>query len=264
METKEAKAPKKQASPISRDGFKIKQNAVDTFTKVYETLNGKGGVLFSLRTEAEFFDKGTRKVRSIRYCPGEPSIYADEQSPKSLRSHILFVDKVLVVPESQPNLQEFLDAHPGNLVNGGSKFKLVDNSKSAEATVESEFIQLDAIALIRDREMQDLLPVALALNININADNIEIKRELLSAAKADPSRFIQMFDSPEVKVRSAVLQARNLQILLCSTDSVRWFDSNNIIVSVPAGQDAVDIMVRFCLTDKGAPVYEEVVARLNK
>ena len=112
--------------------------------------------------------------------------------------------------------------------------------------------------------MQDLLPVALALNININADNIEIKRELLSAAKSDPSRFIQMFDSPEVKVRSAVLQARNLQILLCSTDSVRWFDSNNIIVSVPAGQDAVDIMVRFCLTDKGAPVYEEVVARLNK
>ena len=261
----ETKAPKKkQASPIARDGFKIKQNNVETLIKVYETVNNKGGVLFSLRTEADYFDKATRKVRQIRYCPGEPSIYVDEQNEKAVRSHVLFVNKIIVVPESKPNLQEFLDCHPGNQANGGSKFKLVDNSKSAESTVESEFLQLDAVSLIRDREMQDLLPVALALGLDINTDNIEIKRGLLSAAKADPNRFIQMFDAPEVKVRSAVLQAQNLQILLCSSDSVRWFDNNNIIVSVPAGQDSVDIMTRFCLTDKGAPVYDELVARLNK
>lgn len=262
METKEIK--KKQASPIARDGFKIKQNNVETFIKVYETVNNKGGVLFSLRTEAEFFHKETRQVRQIRYCPGEPSIYVDEQSPKAVRSHVLFVNKIIVVPEEKPNLQAFLDCHPGNQANGGSKFKLVDNSKSNESTVESEFLQLDAVSLIRDREMQDLLPVALALGLNINTDNIEIKRGLLGAAKSDPTRFIQMFDSPEVKVRSAVLQAKSLQILLCSTDAVRWFDNNNIIVSVPAGQDSVDIMTRFCLTDKGAPVYEELLARLNK
>ena len=262
MEAKTAQ--KKKASPIQRDGFKIKQNNKESLTQVYETLNNKGGVLFSLRSEAEFFDKEANKVRSIRYCPGEPSIYIDEQSPQSVRSHVLFVNKVLVVPEDKPNLRAFLDAHPGNQANGGSKFRAVDNSKSAESTVEQEFEQLDAIAMVRDKDMQDLLPVALSLGINIDSSNIEIKRELLSSAKADPKRFIQMFDAPEVKVRSAILQARNLQILLCSTDSVRWFDTNNIIVSVPAGQDAVDIMVRFCLTDKGAPVYEEVVARLNK
>ena len=91
MEAKTAQ--KKKASPIQRDGFKIKQNNQETLTQVYETLNNKGGVLFSLRSEAEFFDKGSNKVRAIRYCPGEPSIYIDEQSPQSVRSHVLFVNK---------------------------------------------------------------------------------------------------------------------------------------------------------------------------
>ena len=129
MEAKTAQ--KKKASPIKRDGFRIKQNQ-------QETLNNKGGVLFSLRSEAEFFDKGSNRVRSIRYCPGEPSIYVDEQSPQSVRSHVLFVNKVLVVPQEKPNLRAFLDSHPGNAANGGSKFKAVDNSKSAESTVEQD------------------------------------------------------------------------------------------------------------------------------
>jgi hypothetical protein len=47
-------------------------------------------------------------------------------------------------------------------------------------------------------------------------------------------------------------------------DGVYWFDSGRLIISVPAGQDPTDMMVRFCLTEKGAAVYEELVSRLEK
>ena len=73
-----------------------------------------------------------------------------------------------------------------------------------------------------------------------------------------------MFDDPRVKCRSAVIQGNDFQIISLRPDGVYWFDSGRMILSVPAGQDPTDIMVRFCLTEKGAPVYEELVLRLEK
>ena len=72
-----------------------------------------------------------------------------------------------------------------------------------------------------------------------------------------------MCDNPQVKTRSAVMQAVDFQILRNSSEGMYWFDSNRLIVSTPAGMDSVDVMTRFCLTEKGAPVYEQILARLN-
>ena len=48
------------------------------------------------------------------------------------------------------------------------------------------------------------------------------------------------------------------------SNGVYWFDSNSLIVSVPVGQDPVDVMVRFCLTEKGASVLGDLEDRLEK
>jgi len=127
-----------------------------------------------------------------------------------------------------------------------------------------EFLLHDAVALVRTKELDELLAVAVALGINIQQKTIEIRRELLTEAKANPEAFIKMFDDPRVKCRSAVIQANDFQIISLRPDGVYWFDSGRMILSVPAGQDPTDIMVRFCLTEKGAPVYEELVSRLEK
>jgi len=47
-------------------------------------------------------------------------------------------------------------------------------------------------------------------------------------------------------------------------DKVSWFDSNGLIVSVPVGQSAMDVMVRFCLTEKGASVLSLIEEKLDK
>ena len=83
-------------------------------------------------------------------------------------------------------------------------------------------------------------------------------------AKSNPKRFIKMFDNPTVKTRSTIMNAVDFQIISAEDDGLRWYDSGNLIVSTPAGQDTLDVATRFCLTDKGASVFEEIERQLSK
>ena len=118
--------------------------------------------------------------------------------------------------------------------------------------------------MVRDKSIEELLPVAMYLAIDTNQRNMEIKRELLIQAKSNPKRFIEMFDNPVVKVKSTIMTAIDFQILKESPDGLKWFDSNALIVATPAGQNTVDIATRFCLSEKGALVLEEIETQLSK
>ena len=75
---------------------------------------------------------------------------------------------------------------------------------------------------------------------------------------------MKAFDDPTVKCKATIRQAIEYQVIRSSRDSVRWYDSNGVIVSVPHGQDPVDIMSRFCLTEKGASVYASIQDELER
>jgi hypothetical protein len=66
-----------------------------------------------------------------------------------------------------------------------------------------------------------------------------------------------------VRTRSAIMQAVDFQILESANDGMRWFDTGGLIVSTPIGQDTVDVMTRFCLTEKGSEVFSEITSRLE-
>jgi len=100
--------------------------------------------------------------------------------------------------------------------------------------------------------------------ININADTTEIRYNLLRIAKSKPKDFLQSLDSPEVTCRSSVKQAGDYQIIALKSNGVYWFDSNALIISVPVGQDPIDTMVRFCLTEKGASTFSLIEEKLDK
>lgn len=259
-------APRKRApkteSPVK--DFTVKQKKSDERkTYIYVIEKGAGIYLSLPQNSITVYDESTNSVRSIRYCPNEPSIYTDEQSANALREHIVFREGLLAVPYTKPNLVAYLNAHPSNTANGGLLFHLMDEEAKAEVEVDMEFKIYEAVGLVREKPIEDLLPVALFLGINVNQETMGIKRELLREAKSNPVGFVKMFDNPQVKTRSAVMQAVDFQILRNSSEGMYWFDSNRLIVSTPAGMDSVDVMTRFCLTEKGAPVYEQILARLN-
>lgn len=253
-------------STVSSSATKVKRQLVDDSKKdkVYTITKG-GGIWYKLKqNNITVFDEETKSVRQLRYSPNEMSVWADEQGENIIREQIAFIQKNILVPYTKPNLQKYLDLHPDNVANGGKVFNLVDTEKKATVELDKEFIMLDAVGMVRDKSIDELLPVAMYLGIDTNQRNMEIKRELLMQAKSNPKRFIEMFDNPVVKVKSTIISAVDFQILRADNDGLKWYDSNRLIVATPAGQDTIDIATRYCLSEKGAMVLEEIENQLSK
>lgn len=230
----------------------------------YEIIQG-GGVVYMLPQKGvTVYDSDKDTVRELRYCPNEPSVWRDEQSDNAVRQSVVFDGGRIFVPKNKPNLRVFMDKHPGNRANGGNIFKQVDKRKDAEVQLQKEFKLTEAISLVRDTPINDLLPIALYFKVGVNSPVSEIRYNLLQIAKKKPQEFIESFDSPQVQTRASIQQAKDYQIINLKADGAFWFDSNSLIVSVPAGQDPMDVMVRYCLTEKGAPVLSDIEERLDK
>ena len=257
-------APKKA---VKAKRSTVKRNLPDTskLPKLYETMGGRGGVFYKLRgNKLTVYDEETGRRRAIRYCPGEPSIYVDEQSDRAVREHVIFRNKNLLVRYDQPTLKDYLDKHPDNVANGGGAFKLINNDQSFQEEVDNEFLVHDAISLIKARPIEELLPVAMSLKINTNQKDLQVKRALVLYAKKKPQTFIEMFDNPLVHARTSVMQAMDFQIISEKKGVIVWSDTGKLVVSVPVGQDAIDTMTRFCLTDKGSSVLNEINRQLEE
>lgn len=258
----EVEAPVKEQKVTKRPP--IVRNETPNERKEFEVIGG-GGIVYMLPQQGEtVYDKETDTVREIRYCPNENSIWSDEQGDKAVKKSVIFRNGRIFVDKHQPNLRRFLELHPGNAANGGSKFKEVNKKVDAEKELQKEFLVTDAVAMVRDKDITDLFPVALYFKVNINAPTSEIRHNLLRIAKSKPKEFIESFDSPTVRTRAVIKQAADYQIIKIDRRSCKWFDSNTQIVSVPVGQDPTDVLTRFCLTEKGSTVLSDIEDRLER
>jgi len=232
--------------------------------QIYSVMKGSG-IWYKLKQNGiTIYDPETDKVREIRYCENEPSVYTDEQSSNAIRSQIVFKEGILIVPPVKANLQDYLALHPSNKANGGSTFTIINKEAKATVELDQEFLLLDAVSIVRDKSIDELLPICMYLNIDVNQRNNEIRRELLLEAKGNPKNFIELMDNPYVRSMSAVKQAVDYNILKSKDDGMYWMDSGRLIVTTPVGQDTITVMTRFCMTEKGASVYDEIVSRLEK
>ena len=251
----EVKAKKK--SPILRKEVELEHT-------MWEIPKG-GGIAFMIQQRGiTVFDKEKDTVRQMRYCPNENSIWVDEQSENAKKEAVIFRNGKLMVPKEKPNLRKFLENHPQNMANGGTTFKIVNETKKAEDILAKEFSQVEAIAAVRDKDIQELLPVAIYYGLNIDRSTSDIRYDLLKIAKKKPTEFIKAFDSPQVVARSVIRQAADYQIIDLRQDGAYWFDSNGLIVSTPVGQKSIDVLTRFCLTEKGSSVLASLEERLER
>ena len=253
-------APAKQV----KKSAPIKRKVEAPTSRVYQTVNG-GGIVNMIQSKGiTIFDEDSGQVREMRYCPNEPSIWRDEQSDSARKEAVVFRNGNLIVPRTKPNLMEYLDRHPGNQANGGNNFKMVDNKKDAQINLEKEFSVSEAIIAVRDKSIEELLPIAIYFGMNIDRNASEIRFDLLQRAKKNPSEFLGAFDSPIVKVRALVKQCESYQIIALKNDGAYWFDSNKMIVANPAGHECDDTLARFLMTEKGATTRSSLEERLEK
>lgn len=251
----EVKAKKK--APILRKEVELEHT-------MWEIPKG-GGIAFMIQQRGiTVFDKEKDTIRQMRYCPNENSIWVDEQSENAKKEAVIFRNGKLMVPKEKPNLRKFLENHPQNMANGGTTFKIVNETKKAEDELAKEFSQVEAVAAVRDKDIQELLPVAIYYGLNIDRSTSDIRYDLLKIAKKKPTEFIKAFDSPQVVARSVIRQAADYQIIDLRQDGAYWFDSNGLIVSTPVGQKSIDVLTRFCLTEKGSSVLASLEERLER
>lgn len=229
----------------------------------YELLRPNGAIYLMRNVSYNLYDEKSNELKAVRYCEQERSIFKEEQSGNPTKTPISFRNGKLWVDKVKPNLLKFLDNHPQNEANGGSLFRRVDLVAKAQMDVDSELLTADAILLVRNKPVEDLLTVATSYGMNTEREFAEIKHDLLVKAKADPQSFIAAFDDPVVAMKAKVKTAKDYNILKIDGSAVRWYDSNQLIVSVPAGMDGVDVMVRYLLTEKGSPVVEEIDRQLS-
>lgn len=241
---------------------KIKRKVETYEAREFKALQSSATFML-MQSGVTVYDEESDTVREIRYCERENSIWKDDQSQNSVKSPVIFRMGRLFVPKTKPNLMNFLLAHPGNKANGGSLFEIIDEKKNKEISLDQEFLVNDAIALLRSKDLDDLLAVATAYGINVDVPVNEVKHDLLLKAKKDPSGFIASFDNPSVQMKAKVKMASKYNIISLKKDGVRWFDTNKLIISVPAGQDPTDVFVRYCLTEAAIPVVEEIDRQLD-
>ena len=256
-------APQAPPTPAKKKR-NVKRKETVLYHAEYEIPRNAGIVYMLPQKGITVYDSEKDTVREMRYCPNEPSIWADEQGERARKETVAFRDGKLFVPKDKPNLRLFMDMHPMNMANGGKVFRQVDKKKDAENELAREFKLNEAISMVRDKDINELLPIALYFGVNINTAVTEIRYNLLNIAKKKTQEFIESFDSPQVQVRSTIQQDKDYLLINHKKDGCYWFDSNSLIVSTPVGQDSMDVMVRFCLTGKGASVLSNLEERLDK
>ena len=255
-------APAAQEQPTKKAKRSVKRKEKEPLAREYNALQSAATFML-MQSGVTIYDEEKDAVREIRYCERENSIFRDEQQDNSVKTPVIFRMGRLFVPREKPNLIHFLSVHPENKANGGSLFELVDNVKKVSVDIDKEFLVNDAINLLRTKELDELLSVSLAFGIDVDRPIAEVKHDLLLKAKSNPKVFIESFDNPVVSMKSMVKQAANYQIIKLAQDGVKWFDTNKLIISVPAGQDPTDVFVRYCMTEAAAPVVAEIERQLD-
>ena len=255
------KATQATPTPSKEPSVKYKEPEAKNLGAVFAAK--KAGIVMMLRqTNITVYKDG--EVKQLQYRSNYNSVWADEQGDNGIKEAIMFRDGNLSVPPTKPNLIEYLRLHPDNIANGGSLFAELNFSKKAEKSLEKEFDVVEAVTAVRDKTMSELMPVAMLYGVSTNQKPSDIRYELLKFAKRNPSDFMASFDNPMVKAKAVVQRCKDFQILNVRKDGVYWFDTNGLIVAVPVGQDPIDVMGRFCMTERGAPVLMELEDRLSR
>jgi hypothetical protein len=180
-----------------------------TTTFLLNTRSGRKPVSFILQSR----DLPTRRLlhfdgkrnRALRYSSNQQSPFIDEQDGEVILEAIIFKDGVLQVPDTKPELVNFLRLHP----DFNSIFSEWDPAKEAEERINLENLILDAQIAARELSIEKMASI-IRMFTNRNVDKMdakEIKWECMQIAKAYPSDFLDAIDDPDLELDDIATRA---------------------------------------------------------
>jgi len=234
----------------------------------------KHNMTYRMPSVDEIFDAETNRNRKIQYVLGEETIFAKEQSDNPVLADIIFVNGALVVQPQQVNLLKYLelsnynDSNPNRMPGKIAIFYKVDVESDTKDTVETMEVEADALYMARSMEPQKLVGYARTLGINTDRSMYEIKHDVMSFAKENPSVFLKSIDDPRTERKQVVLDAIDYGILDFGhhANEINWVMGTKrpTIMHTPVGVEKLDYFVEYTFDSEGEDVYKEIQKRMKK
>ena len=210
-----------------------------------------------------YFDEKTGTNRALRYSRNQKSPFMDEQDEHAIVEPIVFEDGILRVDKHNTLLNKFLELHPQR----GMVFEEVDFERDADSAIDKINYEIDALIAAKSlpiEKMEAICRVALGLNVD-RMSSSELKRDVLLYAKQNPREFLEMLDDPDMDLDDHAYQFVNAGLISVRRNGDLWFslpDNKKKICSTPYGQDPMDVLAAWLMTDEGIEATKTLSAML--
>jgi hypothetical protein len=229
-------------------------------------------IVHMLKAEDVIYDADKGINRKIRYIPGEPSIFEDEQKEDSMvKSPITFSNGLLMVDYTNPTLKKYLDmcnanaSNPNRIPGSVRVFKRLDFERDAKEKMEKDIQAMDALRTVFEMPLNKLLGYAQVLGVKMDKSTDEIRYDMKVLAEKDPVKFIAGLDDPKMEIKQTILRGKEAGILDWDTQKVTWVQGNQrpVITHIPLGVKPLDCLADMCMTDKGSGVIDQIKVKLG-
>lgn len=233
--------------------------------RTYVLKNGMSPLTYKIKsTGLLHFDESKAINREIRYADNQKSLFIDEQDGFAQLKHIVFRDGVLMVPRTQPLLQQLLSLyHPDRL----NLWEEIDNVKEAVDDISIIELELEALKLVQELDVEHLEAI---LRTEIGSDvttmsSKEIKRDCYLFAKSDPELFIEVAKDEDIKLRNLANRCVEAGIVKLTDDNTvfKWSTNGKKIMTVPFDEHPYAAFARFLKTDEGVDVMKAIEKKLS-
>ena len=257
-------------------GFKKNPKASSTYRLLKERRDRKGHLKFPvvhmLKAEDIIFDSEKGINRKIRYIPGEPSIFEDEQKKDAkVKSPITFSNGFLRVDYTNPTLKKYLDicnanrSNPNRMSNSAPSFYAVDYEKDAKVKLDKSIKSMDALRLVFDMNLDKLIAYAKVLGLKVDKSTDEIRYDMKVLAEKNPEKFINGLNDPKMEIKQLILRAKEMQILGWTGSEASWTMGgiSTKFANIPLGIKPLDHLADMCVTDSGSGILDQIKAQLS-
>ena len=234
----------------------------------------KHNMTYRLPSVDEIFDVEKNTNRKIQYVLGEESVFAKEQSDMPVLADIIFVNGALIATAQQVNLLKYLelsnynDSNPNRMPGKTALFYKVNIESDTKDTVETMEVEADALYTARSMEPQKLVGYARTIGVNTDRSMYEIKHDVMSFARDNPSEFLKSIDDPRTERKQVILDAIDYGIIVFShhANEINWVMGTKkpIIMHTPVGVEKLDYFVEYTFDSEGEDVYKEIQKKMKR
>ena len=204
--------------------------------------------------------------RALRYAKNQKSPFVDEQDGNFILEPIIFEDGSLVVPKTNPSLQQFLMCHPSF----NKTFSLLDLEQEAQDDVDILTMEVDALIKAKELSLDMTLSVA-RVQLGLNVDKIstvEIKRDILVYARNYPEDFLIAIQDPNLSVQDTIAKCFNETILRLRNKNrdvyINLPSNKTKLMTLPIGEERNYAVAAFLKSDDGLPTLKMLEDHLEK